>query len=315
MKQNSLLLALALVLSGIGIASFASADQPTSQVTFCVDWATKQVRYSNSWQGKCPNKMSPLVLSEQGPAGPAGPAGATGSPGAVGATGSAGAAGTAFNLSQYPVLNQLENKISSVTCDKKWNAIHLLFGQDYFQEENEFGQPISNKQWALDLAGNCPYIYPLRFLEPRVSRVSDFVFTSSASPDLPSSSARPYMTPYSWKAGVSSMKIAFTNLRGFSFCKPSDPQYAAFSMTQNTYWSESATAEIQYRGPSFNFRWYKGEAEAIPDSARGGLEAETALGQLYFCGVDASTSSGLGVRKIDLTGAYNFGPQWVAVKP
>ena len=93
MRQNSSLVVFALLMSGIGIASFASADQPTSQVTVCVDWTTKQVRYSSSWQGKCPNRMSPLVLSEQGPAGPAGPQGATGAAGPQGATGAAGPQG------------------------------------------------------------------------------------------------------------------------------------------------------------------------------------------------------------------------------
>ncbi len=136
MRQNSLLVVFALLMSGFGIASFASADEPTSQVALCVDWATKQVRYSSSWQGKCPNRMSPLVLSEQGPAGPTGPQGATGAAGPQGATGatgprgaagsSGGAGGLASDLSHSPVLDQIEIQIASAACEDKWNALQII---------------------------------------------------------------------------------------------------------------------------------------------------------------------------------------------
>ncbi len=86
-------------------------------------------------------------------------------------------------------------------------------------------------------------------------------------------------------------------------------------MTQNNYWSESATAQIQYNGPLLDFYWYKDYAASqIADTQRGFLDVGTNTSKIYFCGVDATTPSGLGVRSINLTN-YGVGPQWVAVKP
>jgi hypothetical protein len=165
------------------------------------------------------------------------------------------------------------------------------------------------------MAGNCPYPSPEIFLEPQISRVSDFVLASSASGVIGNSTQSAYITPRQWRSGVTSMKIAFTNLRGFSFCKPSDPQYAAFRMTQNSYWSESATAEIQYNGPRLDFYWYKDYvASQIPDTQRGYLDTSASTSEIYFCGVDETTASGLGVRSISFDN-YAIGPQWAAVKP
>ena len=327
MRQNSLLVVFALLMSGFGIASFASADQPTSQVALCVDWATKQVRYSSSWQGKCPNRMFPLVLSEQGPAGPTGPQGATGATGPQGATGatgprgaagsSGGAGGLASDLSQSPVLDQIEIQIASAACEDKWRALNNLT-MPFSYPVDTYDQRVADPQYLLDLVGsNCPNPFTPDH-KPRVSSVSYVSVSPVYRSDFWLYGQQAYQRPLGYAATASSVTITFTDLRGFTFCKPTDPAYAVYAMQQNLFWSASAAAETQSitwkGGPGLEFHWWRGEDLAISDNRRGGMGSGD-FSRVYFCGPDSTTPSGLGVRDLWLSQHRSIGPKWSDVKP
>jgi hypothetical protein len=78
---------------GATVPSLASSSTNTGkQITACVDWGTKEVRYSKNWT-KCPPKTSPIVLGATGPVGPQGPKGETGPAGPQGLPGPQGPGG------------------------------------------------------------------------------------------------------------------------------------------------------------------------------------------------------------------------------
>ncbi len=329
MRQNSLLVVFALLMSGFGIASFASADQPTSQVALCVDWATKQVRYSSSWQGKCPNRMFPLVLSEQGPAGPAGPQGATGAAGPQGATGatgpqgaagsSGGAGGLASDLSQSPVMDQIEILFASAACKDKWNALQL-HTQPFSMPRDTYGQYLAVPQYMLDLVGsNCPNPFTTPH-KPKISSVSYVSVSPASRSDSWRGAKQAYQRPWGYVATASSVTISFTDLRGLTLCKPSDPQYDVYAMQQNLFWSESAAAETQSitwkGGKDLRFEYWLGQDfETVSDDRRGFVLLDYHAAMLYFCGADSETSSGLRVVELSLQNNLTLGPKWSDVKP
>ena len=75
---------------GLSIPSLASSSTNTGrQITACVDWDTKEVRYSKNWT-KCPPRTTPISLGAEGPAGPQGPKGETGPAGPQGLPGPQG---------------------------------------------------------------------------------------------------------------------------------------------------------------------------------------------------------------------------------
>lgn len=82
------------LLVGLAIPSLASSTTDAGQqITACVDWQTKEIKYSKNWT-KCPAKTSPLTLGAIGPAGPKGEAGPAGPQGLMGPAGPSGNAGS-----------------------------------------------------------------------------------------------------------------------------------------------------------------------------------------------------------------------------
>ena len=81
--------------------SVSAVTQRASEINVCVDWDTKEVKYSKYWE-KCPARHTTMTLGSEGPTGPAGADGREGSTGAQGAngergpTGATGASGTTF---------------------------------------------------------------------------------------------------------------------------------------------------------------------------------------------------------------------------
>lgn len=308
--MNRLLSLTLIVLFGLGIQGASAVSAPEqSSVTVCVDWATKELKYSKFWK-KCPPKMTALEIGggAEGPQGPQGPAGPAGQ---IGPVGPAGASGSSFSLSNYPVLFQLEQQIANATCEKKWGAIIGVLGS-FNIETNSFGHPIGNYQWALDMADGCPYPYPEIFTEIHPGLMTNFTATT-AEPVVPGTVAiRPYTPVNQWTADVTQMDVTFENLGDYRFCTSSDPQYAAFSMTQSTLWTQVSGATYRYQGPALTFRWFGNEPA---DTDRGALESETEP-NVYFCGPNPDTSSGLGVKTL----RWSFdlapqGPTWASVKP
>lgn len=74
-----------------------SASTESQQIMVCVDWETKEVKYSKYWRF-CPNKHKDIMLGVQGPQGETGLAGPRGPSGATGARGPAGADGATTSL-------------------------------------------------------------------------------------------------------------------------------------------------------------------------------------------------------------------------
>ena len=82
----------------VSIPTIAVTASNSEGVNVCVDWETKQVKFSKYWE-ECPAKHTQITLGargetgpqgEVGPQGPAGPAGADGSRGPRGASGESG---------------------------------------------------------------------------------------------------------------------------------------------------------------------------------------------------------------------------------
>jgi hypothetical protein len=69
----------------------------SQEVMFCVDWETKEVKYSKYWRF-CPNKHADIMLGLQGPQGETGLTGPWGPSGSTGATGARGPAGATTSL-------------------------------------------------------------------------------------------------------------------------------------------------------------------------------------------------------------------------
>lgn len=131
-RSNIGLLAGVLVL-GMAIPSLAASTQSGEVVTVCVDWSTKEIKYSKYWD-RCPTKSTPLDLGLVGPqgeigtAGPVGPAGPSGSDGGTGPTGPAGPQGIApgpslkdFSTQTFGYINSQGSADGSEVLVKSWN--------------------------------------------------------------------------------------------------------------------------------------------------------------------------------------------------
>ena len=74
-----------------------TSDTSSQQIMVCVDWETKEVKYSKYWRF-CPNKHKDILLGVQGPQGETGLTGPRGPSGGTGATGARGPAGATTSL-------------------------------------------------------------------------------------------------------------------------------------------------------------------------------------------------------------------------
>lgn len=127
LRKNIGVLAGALVL-GMAIPVLAVPTSPGEQVIVCVDWSTKEVKYSKYWE-RCPTKTAELTLGTVGPigpegeAGPQGPKGDAGPPGASGPRGPQGLPGASGAASSYPwdIMGNCNQKLRSAE-----SAGHLL---------------------------------------------------------------------------------------------------------------------------------------------------------------------------------------------
>ncbi len=229
-----------------------------------------------------------------------------------------GRGGAASDLSQSPVLDQIEIQIASAACEDKWLGIRMLY-QPFSFPKDTYDQPVADPQFLLDLVGSdCPNPFtPVH--TPRVSSVSYVSVSPVYRSDSWLGGRQDYYGPWGYAATASSVTISFTDLRGFTFCEPTDPQYGVFQMLQNDFWSESAAAETQEitwkGGPGLGFDWWRGNDQAtISDNKRGVLFYGD-FSRVYFCGPDSTTPSGLGVRELWLSSHRAIGPKWSDVKP
>ena len=67
--------------------SVSAVTQRASEINVCVDWDTKEVKYSKYWE-KCPARHTTMTLGSEGPTGPAGADGRDGRDGLNGSGGS-----------------------------------------------------------------------------------------------------------------------------------------------------------------------------------------------------------------------------------
>jgi hypothetical protein len=67
--------------------SVSAVTQRASEINVCVDWDTKEVKYSKFWE-KCPARHTAMTLGSEGPTGPAGADGKDGRDGLNGSGGS-----------------------------------------------------------------------------------------------------------------------------------------------------------------------------------------------------------------------------------
>lgn len=103
--NKSAALIVSAVIIGLSIPNLASSSTNAGkQITACVDWETKEIKYSKNW-AKCPPRTSPITLGAEGPAGPQGPkgeAGPAGPQGLPGPQGPGGVLGGGSNDGSYP---------------------------------------------------------------------------------------------------------------------------------------------------------------------------------------------------------------------
>ena len=71
------------------VATIDASSTKGDQLMVCVDWTTKEIKYSKHWE-TCPSKHQNIMLGLQGPQGEAGPKGETGAQGPRGFSGSSG---------------------------------------------------------------------------------------------------------------------------------------------------------------------------------------------------------------------------------
>ena len=296
LRKNIGILAGVLVL-GMSIPTLAASTATGDGITVCVDWTTKEVKYSKYWE-KCPSKTTAIELGTVGTVGPqgeTGPAGAVGPAGPAGASGSSGSSGSSFRLDNYPTLEWLEGAIAETDCDTRWGAIISFMatgGGNIISDE--FGQPVRNDDFALELAGNCPYIYPEIFENPKVTALRNLVHSdlSRATHDFYSGATADYQDRV-WIADVTAFDLDVSLDEGWHLCTTADPQYAAFDMSQETIWSQLDADTIQFAG-SAALRFYS--ANPTPGS-KGYLDGAISP---QFCGPTERTASGLGTRHLSI---------------
>lgn len=71
------------------VATIDASGTPGDQLMVCVDWETKEIKYSKHWE-TCPSKHQNILLGLQGPQGEPGSKGETGAQGPRGFSGSSG---------------------------------------------------------------------------------------------------------------------------------------------------------------------------------------------------------------------------------
>lgn len=281
-----------------GVTAFAGSSDT---INFCVNKKSQVV----TQKAKCTKYENSLTMNAQGPSGPEGPAGPKGEIGLTGPTGSSGASGdtgpqgtpglvgpqgpqgpqgasgASFNLLDYPMLYAgVESVQNAGSCDEVWSNIISFAGTNIISDQ--FGQPLRNKQWALDAAGNCPYIMPEIFENPRVSAISNIVHTSAQQEAATNVYSQ---KPPRWHAAVTQMDVSWSLEPGWHLCTVSDPQYAALHLS-NSGWTETTPGTTSFSGTS-DVTWYN------PKNTTKGYWASS---WPTFCGPDSLTESGLAAR-------------------
>lgn len=300
-RNNIGVLAGVLVL-GMSIPTLAASTAASDGLIVCVDWTTKEIKYSKYWE-QCPSRTTALELGAVGPQGPqgeAGPAGAVGPAGPAGANGASGSSGSSFRLTDFPTLEWLAGAIEETDCDNRWNAIISLMGNGGGNIiSDEFGQPLRNKDFALELAGTCPYIYPEIFENPKVLSITNIVY-GPASPENPAAGSiyEPYIGNSFWVAPVTSFSATFSLDSGYSLCTSSDEQYGAFNLTQDSYFTETGPGQISFSGNA-ELRFMGASPESDDYGYLYTSAADYSPLSVKFCGADSSTPSGLGYKHFE----------------
>lgn len=280
--------------------NFASAES-TAGTSLCVDWQTKQIKFSKDW-AKCPSKSSPLNLENIGAIGPKGEPGPAG---AVGPIGPAGPSGSGFNIANYPALALDNSLIQEQPCanDARWSAIISRFGFANI-EVDAFGQPIRNKQWAIDLAAGCNYPYSTIFSNPKVAGYSNLVVGNKTRFSNASGQAANY-TPYlGWRVPITSVDIDVTLDSGWHFCTSADPQFSAINMsTVNSRWSSIDADTLRWTGNDY-LTWESVNPNSSDKPQSFGSEGYLTLP--YFCGPSDNTPSGLAAKRLGSGGFISY---------
>ena len=302
----------ALVL-GLSIPTLAVSTSSSAGVEVCVDWDTKEIKFSKYWE-VCPPRHATLILGadgEPGPQGEVGPQGPAGADGARGPRGLPGVGGSDFELENYPTLDWLASAIEETDCDTRWSGIIQLLGIGGGNiVTDEFGQMQRNSDIALELAGACPYPYPEIFENPKLTAMSNFVYGEAvASSNYEGESFEAYAAISEWSAPVSAFDATFSLDADWHLCINEDPQYDALSLSQAANWSETEPGVVSFEGEA-QLTFYGVEPEG---TTKGTLLGTNGSGlTVHFCGPDTSTPSGLGYRRF--TFGFSNGYQSIPVQ-
>lgn len=163
---RGLVMAMILLMAGLTLpASSAGAPNPSSanvslssstesqQIMVCVDWETKEVKYSKYWRF-CPNKHKDIMLGVQGPQGETGLTGPRGPSGATGATGARGPAGAdGATTSLWDSLSTCYQKLQSALA--AGYEMQLKADRDFF--ENASGCVVESSASTLNASKQAIY--------------------------------------------------------------------------------------------------------------------------------------------------------------
>ena len=194
---------------GMSIPTLAASTATGDGITVCVDWTTKEVKYSKYWE-KCPSKTTAIELGTVGPQGPQGEPGPQGPAGSGGSRGPQGAPGTNGN-DAYPwgSSGNCQQKLRS--AENGGYVMALKATRDAFEADtgcavesiNNHTQDISEIYQTL----GTPYISDWEFVEFVGSGTSFTEFGVEYSA----------VQPATYLLTVANMPA------GYAFCQPDDP--------------------------------------------------------------------------------------------
>jgi hypothetical protein len=298
LRNNIGALATALVV-GLSIPTLAASSSSDDAVTLCVDWDTKQVRFSKYWD-KCPSRTTPLDLGLVGPEGPQGVQGPEGPQGEQGPAGASGPRGAGFQLSDFPILDALENGVLDTGCDNRWNTvIQQLGGAGGNIINDEFGQPVRNSDLALELGSGCRYPYEYIFDNPKIAGFSNLVYGEPVASNPAAGTAyEDYIAVDKWKVPVTSFDVEVTLDPDWHLCTEADPQFSAIGLESQSVWTESGAGVLSFAGDGVYLQFENDYPLQTPASSEPGFLYNQNSLRAYFCGPDVRTASGLGYREL-----------------